>query len=155
MQEEYSFLTKAEKAEYIEKEANLSIKTGKVPIVSNVYIGVELSDLDTKERIFNVLNTDGLTYSIETYNNDTFYNITTSFPELTKGEKFVEFIEKNFPNVSIELDVLEERANRFRCPTCGEIFSDIVDALYCHYEDCEELLKEMNKEFNLYLKEEK
>lgn len=152
---EYFFFTIEEKRRFIEEEADILVGKGEIPISSTVYIGVSLEHIDVKERILNILKSDGLSFTIETYKDDTYYNIGTTFPEITKGEKLMDFIEENFPETSVEMEIMEECAERFKCPVCGVMYKDLDEALTCHVEDCREQLIERNEEFNRYLKEDK
>lgn len=140
MENERFFFTEEEKIEYIEKEADRL--NGNTTLNSHVYIGIDSKDIDEKSNIFKVLDTDGTGISFVAYEEDGLLNIETTFPEITKGEKFYNFIKENFKDASVEIDVMEVSTCEFACPTCGSLYSEIEDALWCHIEDCREQLIE-------------
>lgn len=139
------FFTKEEKKEYIEKKADEMPSVPKTTIKSNVYLGINLSDVDTKERILKIIKTDGHICSLVTYEDNNLFSIETEFPELTKGEKFVDFIEENFPETKVCLEVVEECQKRFGCSYCSLFYNSPDEAVDCHIEDCyEQLIEEID-----------
>lgn len=136
------FFTREEKKEYIEKKADEMPSVPGTVIRSKVYLGVNLLDIDTKERILKIIKTDGHICSLVTYEDDSLFNIKTEFPEITKGEKFVDFIEKNFPETVVSLEIVEEREDRFKCTCCPLTYASSEEAVGCHIEDCREQLIE-------------
>lgn len=148
----YFFEDTKQKSDYIEKEAEELIKSNSISVPSKVYIGVKFDEIDLKSKIIDVLNTTGILYDIETFENCGFYSINASFPEILHGDKFYNFICSNFPNVSVELDILENDENlvKYKCPVCSRMYNSLNDAVSCCWVDCEEQAREHYIEEKIY-----
>jgi hypothetical protein len=127
----YFFESIEQKSNYIEKEAEDLIKNNCISVPSKVYIGVKFDEIDLKAKIIDILNSEGVLYDIETFEDCKFYSIDAIFPEILQGDNFYKFICNNFPNVSVELDVLEDDENliKYKCPVCKRMYNSLEDAV--------------------------